>query len=260
MFFKFVLPMPERIKALLIDDEIPACQTLVWLLAEYCPEVMVSGMAHSATEANTFLQQHATDFLFLDISMPGVNGFEFLQSLPANKYPVVFITAHNEFAIRAFREAAVDYLLKPVDPEELKQAVQKVNLRLQSPSADYFTSLQGLLQTLNQTSKNQRIAVAHIEGIHFVTPAEIVYLEADSNYTVFHMQSGNKIVASKTMGDFEMQLPGNFFRIHKSFLINLERVIEFIKKDGNSVLMSDGALLPVSRRKVQELMQALLTS
>lgn len=252
--------MSDKIKALLIDDEVPACQTLDWLLKEYCPEIVVTGMVHSAGEARNFLQHQQVDVLFLDISMPGETGFELLQSLPKNKYAVVFITAHNEYAIKAFREAAVDYLLKPVDADELKEAVQKINARLRVPAPEYFQAVQDLLLNMQAPNKNLRISVAHAEGMHLISPDEIVYLEADSNYTIFHIQKGNKIVASKTMSEFEMQLPANFFRIHKSFLINLTRVTEFIKKDGNSVLMSDGSLLPVSRRKVQELMQVLLTS
>ncbi len=258
---KFVQNMSEQINALLVDDELPACETLSWLLQEYCPEILVAGMVHSAQNARSFLTQYKIDVIFLDISMPGENGFDLLSSLPENKYQVVFVTAHNDHAVKAFREAAVDYLLKPVDVAELKQAVSKVMERQSvqnSANQTYERSIQEILNKFSAPTKLNRIAIPHSEGIHFIQAKDIVYMEADSNYTIFHLLNGGKIVASKTMSEFEAQLPEGFFRIHKSFHINLSHVVEYIKKDGNSVIMNDGVLLPVSRRKIQELMQALL--
>ena len=127
-----------------------------------------------------------------------------------------------------------------------------------SANQTYERSIQDILNKFSAPSKLNRIAIPHSEGIHFIQAKDIVYMEADSNYTIFHLLNGGKIVASKTMAEFESQLPEGFFRIHKSFHINLSHVVEYIKKDGNSVIMNDGVLLPVSRRKIQELMQALL--
>jgi len=253
--------MSDKLNALLVDDELPACETLSWLLHEYCPEVLVVNMVHSAKDARDFLTQYNIDVIFLDISMPGQNGFDLLSSLPENKYQVVFVTAHNEYAVKAFREAAIDYLLKPVDAAELKQAVLKVVERLSIKgdiNHNYERSIQEIITKFSTSSKLNRIAVPHSGGIHFIFAKDIVYMEADSNYTIFHLVNGSKIVASKTMAEFELQLPEGFFRIHKSFHINLSHVVEYIKKDGNSVIMKDGSLLPVSRRKIQELIQALL--
>ncbi len=258
---KFVQNMSEQIHALLVDDELPACETLSWLLNEYCPEVVVSGVAHSAEAARNFLNRNKIDVIFLDISMPGENGFDLLSSLPKNIYHVVFITAHNDYAIKAFREAAVDYLLKPVDSDELIHAVSRVKDRLAKQNTidlKYEKSIKDILDKFTNPNKLNRIAVPHLEGIHFILAKDIVYMEADSNYTIFHLLNGGKIVASKTMAEFEQQLPEGFFRIHKSFHINLSHVADYIKKDGNSVIMNDGVSLPVSRRKIQELMQALL--
>lgn len=253
-------PMQQKLKALLVDDELPASETLIWMLREYCPEVEVQGFVQSADAARKFLLQYTPNVVFLDISMPGENGFEFLQSLPEQNFAVIFVTAHNEYAIKAFRENAVDYLLKPVDAVELQEAIKKTSLRLQAQDTGYFKAVQTLLKTMSPSQNIHRIAVPHSEGVHFIPVDEIEYMEADSNYTIFHLVKGTKIVASKTMSDFEVQLPEYFFRIHKSFSVNLRKVQEFVKKDGNSVLMSDGSMLPVSRRKVQELMQVLLTS
>lgn len=256
---KFEPNMQQPIRALLVDDELPACETLAWLLKEYCPEVNVQGMVHSASEARSFLNNNSADVLFLDISMPVENGFDLLHSLPENKYPVIFITAHDEYAIKAFRDSAIDYLLKPVDGEELKQAMEKIKMRLKNSNDPlYDNAIEKLIQTFSSQGKGNKIAISHAEGIHFILTNDIVYLEADSNYTIFHLLNGGKIVASKTMGEFEPQLTQNFFRIHKSFNINLRHVSEYVKKEGNSVLMTDGALLPVSRRKNEELVQALL--
>lgn len=251
--------MQQPIKALLVDDETPACETLAWLIKEYCPEISVEGMVHSASEARTFLNNNSADVIFLDISMPVESGFDLLHSLPENKYPVIFITAHDEYAIKAFRESAIDYLLKPVDGEELKQAIGKIKKRIENKKdPGYDHALEKIIQNFSTQARTNKISIPHAEGIHFIMTKDIVYLEADSNYTIFHLMNGGKIVASKTMGEFEPQLTQNFFRIHKSFNINLNHVSEYVKKDGNSVLMSDGALLPVSRRKNEELVQALL--
>ena len=251
--------MSDKIKALLVDDELPACETLSWLIKEYCPDFSVTGFAHSADAARRFIQKDHPDVIFLDISMPEENGFDFISSLNGDSILIIFVTAHNEYAVKAFRESAVDYLLKPVDRDELIAATNKIKIRIEEKRMpEYDEALKNLISNFS-LNKSNRISVPHSEGIHFIPVQDIVYLEADSNYTIFHLLNGSKIVASKTLAEFEPQLTDSFFRIHKSFNINLNHVNEYVKKDGNSVLMNDGALLPVARRKNEELIQVLLT-
>lgn len=243
------------LRALLVDDELPACTTLKWLIEEHVPDVLVVGFAHTAEEARIKLNAEEIDVVFLDISMQGENGFDLLESLDDVHVHVIFVTAHDEYAIKAFKTEAVDYLLKPVDVDELKHAVQKVQSRInqQWPVAPQAEVLKQLKSALHK----DRITIPHLDGLRVIALADIVYMEADSNYTIFHLQNAQKFVSSKTMGEFEPGLSEQFFRIHKSFIINLEQVAEYSKKEGNNVIMKEGSMLPIARRRLQEFMHVL---
>ena len=243
------------LKALLVDDELPACKTLKWLLEENIPEVTVFGFAHSAVEARQILSREKIDLLFLDISMPGESGFELLATLKGQQYFVIFVTAHDEFAIKAFKTEALDYLLKPIDVDELKFAVSKVTARMQSGLNN--KNQQEVFSKINNQLNNGRITIPHLDGLKIIELSEIVYLEADSNYTIFHLINAQKFVSSKTMGEFEQVLSSHFFRIHKSFVINLIHISEYSKKNGNNVIMKEGSVLPIARRRFQEFMHVL---
>ena len=243
------------LRALLVDDELPACKTLKWLIEENISDLTVAGFAHSANEARHFLSQQKIDLIFLDISMPGETGFDLLSTLTEGKYAVIFVTAHNEYAIKAFKTEALDYLLKPIDIDELKFAVNNV---IKNSQTDKLSNIhKESLSKINSHLNSDRITIPHLEGLKIIEFAEIVYLEADSNYTIFHLMNAQKFVSSKTMGEFEPLLTGHFFRIHKSFVINLNHVAEYSKKNGNNVIMKEGSILPIARRRFQEFMHVL---
>jgi len=245
----------RMLRALLVDDELPACTALKWLIEEHEPEVVVTGFAHTAEVARMKLAAEEIDIVFLDISMQGENGFDLLASLEDIQVHVVFVTAHDEYAIKAFKTEAVDYLLKPVDADELKFAVHKIQNRINQQSS--FAHSAEVLKQVQQAMQKDRITIPHLDGLRVIALADIVYMEADSNYTIFHLRDAQKFVSSKTMGEFEYGLTGQFFRIHKSFIINLEQVAEYSKKDGNNVIMKEGSMLPIARRRLQEFIHVL---
>ena len=250
----------KEYSAIIIDDEKNIREALTILLAQYCPEIHVCGTADSASEGRKLLENEKVDFIFLDISMPREDGFTFLRSIPGNNYGVIFATAHQEYALRALKANAVDYLLKPINPFELKEAVNKAiynhELRLSYSGIRevYHQSLDNLQD--NMQSKNgqiTRITVAEQFGFRIVNVEDLIYLEADSNYTVLHLKDGKQIVATRTMGEFEKLLEGNdFYRIHKSTIINLNFLSGYTSYQGNFAEMKNGTILNVSRRKLIE--------
>jgi two-component system, LytTR family, response regulator len=246
--------------AIIIDDEKNIREALLTLLEQYCPEIHVCGSADSASEGRKLLADNNVDFIFLDISMPKEDGFAFLRSIPGNNYGVIFATAHQEHALRALKANAIDYLLKPLNPLELKEAVNKAihnhELRhnykeIREVYDQSMNNLQVQLQTKN--SIVTRLTVADQFGFQIVDFKDLMYLEADSNYTFLHLINDRKIVATRTLGEFEEILEGNeFFRIHKSIIINLNFLSGYSSYQGNFAELRDGSRLIISRRKLLE--------
>lgn len=250
----------NRCKAIIVDDEANLREALHILVAEYCPQVEVSGCAASAEEARTLLRQDAVDLIFLDISMPGEDGFAFLNSIEKENHAVIFVTAYQEYALKALRASAVDYLLKPVNAIELAEAVEKalhyLMLRRQKSEVReiYGESLSNLGQQLEKGNKPiERITVAEQFGFRIVHVPDIMYLEADSNYTIIHFSGLDKIVATRSLGEFEKLIDNPlFFRIHKSTLINMRFLKAYSSYQGNFAELTDGTRLSISRRKLAE--------
>lgn len=247
-------------KALIVDDEYHIREGMQLLLAHNCPELELVGMAASAHEARVILEDNEVDIIFLDISMHGEDGFSFLKSIDAENYAIVFVTAYQEYALKAFKASAVDYLLKPVNAIELKEAVLKsINLletrriSLQSKEV-YFESLSNLAQNIKQSNNTiQKITVPEQFGFKIVDIKDIMYLEADSNYTIIHFSGFHKLVATRTLGDFEKILEGSgFMRIHKSYIINFNFLKAYSNYEGNFAELSDGTKLSISRRKLND--------
>lgn len=246
--------------AIIIDDEKNIREALTILLAQYCPEILVCGTAASASEGRELLENKKVDFIFLDISMPREDGFAFLRSIPGDNYGVIFATAHQEYALRALRANAVDYLLKPINPFELKEAVNKaiygyeLRRRYSGIREVYHQSLDNLQDNIQ--SKNgqiTRITVAEQFGFRIVNVEDLIYLEAESNYTVLHLKDDKQIVATRTLGEFEKLLEGTeFYRIHKSSIINLNFLSGYTSYQGNFAEMTNGTILNISRRKLIE--------
>jgi two-component system LytT family response regulator len=202
----------------------------------------------------------------LDISMPGENGFQFLESIQKDKYSIVFVTAHDEYAIRAFKANAVDYLLKPVDAEELKTTISRLehlhHLKNENSiwKKNYSDTLTDLLHRLRDHGPMEKIAVHHQQGFTLLPLSEIIYLEADSNYTILHLQAGQKIISTKTLSEYEELLEdASFFRIHKSTMINLRQLKEYSRVEGDFAVMNDKTRLDISRRRLPLFLEKMST-
>lgn len=249
------------IRALIVDDEADARENLRLMLEDQCPEVEVVGMAASAEEARKLIASDAPQALFLDIKMPGEDGFSLLRSLPEPHLPVIFTTAYDEFALRAFKENALDYLEKPIDPAELERAVGKL-VQLVGDPAGLERQKNNVHALINDPASplSNRVAVPSRDGLVLLRHEDILYLEASDSYTVVHGRDGKRTVSSKHIRVFENNLdPRKFFRVHKSYIINLEHLTSFSRSEGNMAVLDNGALVPVSRRKLPELMAMLNT-
>lgn len=243
------------IKTVLIDDESNALEMMEWLLQTYCPQVEIAAMCTSAQQGIEAINKHKPDVVFLDIEMPVMNGFDMLEQFDDLFFDVVFCTAYDQFALRAFKYSALNYLLKPVDPEELKNTVQRIEKFKAIPTREQFNLL---LQNLKNTEKTtpQRIALTHNDGLIFVPTAEIVFCEAESNYTKVHLADGKKIMVSKVLKDLDEALAGpDFYRVHSSFLININRIKKFIRGEGGYLVMDNDAMVSISRSRKQEFME-----
>jgi len=243
-------------KAVVIDDEPYASQALVTLLERYCPEVTVAAVCHHPREAVNIIRGLAPRLVFLDIEMPHMNGFELLEALSPVGFHVVFTTSYDQYAIRAIRFSALDYLLKPVDPDELKAAVKKAADRL---SPHLPQQLDILLSKLYQPlSTVHRIALPTIEGLQMIPVDTILYCTASSNYTTLSLKDRQKLVVSRTLKEIEEMLDDYpFLRVHHSCLVNLNEIKKYTRGEGGSLSMSDGSVVDVSRSRKEMLLKKL---
>ena len=242
--------------AIIVEDMPQAAESLERDLAEHCPEVSVVGRAGSIVAAAKLLGTITPDILFLDILLGDGTGFDLLDIFPTLSARVVFITASDEHALRAFRYAAIDYLLKPVNPTELKQAVA----RARNLTVGASESLQLLRDTIRRPADTlpTRISLASQERIAVVDIADIIRCESDGNNTWFMLNSGEKIFVTRTLKQFEQLLERHgFIRSHQSHLVQLSFVREFQKKDGGYLKLKNGELIPVSVRKRAEVLEVL---
>jgi two-component system, LytTR family, response regulator len=243
------------LNALIVDDEVLGAKTLESLLKMHCNNVNIVGIVHSADDAEKNITGVSPDVVFLDIEMPFANGFDLLQRFKDHPFDVIFTTAYNEYAVKAIKHNALDYLLKPIVPEELIAAVKKCEEK-KNGGTNGYKNLEKIISTLSQ--KVHKLPVPSPEGIVYLDPDNIVYLQGDINYTHIHLIQGNKITSSKTLKDFEQLLSSKqFFRIHKANIINLSYVSKYLKGDGGEVVMSEGSSLEVSRNKKAELLALL---
>lgn len=245
------------IKALLIDDELKARNVLQHYITNFIPAITEVQQAESVDAALELLKTYQPDIVFLDVEMPNKNGFDFLVSLNNPSFDVIFTTAYNQYAIQAIRFSALDYLLKPVDPDELKAAVDRHIEKKESE--EQKKELYGnLVQNIGKKDvKDFRIAVPSTQGVFFFTIEEVVRMEADKSYTHIHLVNKKPFIASKTLKHFEEMLEGfDFIRTHKSHLVN-SRHITRISNDHDFILLTDGSKIEISRRKKDEVFQQL---
>jgi two-component system LytT family response regulator len=252
-----------KLKALIIDDELHARDNLYMLLQNYCSDVLVLGKMASAEDARRFLKKSEVDVVFLDIKMPGEDGFEFLNSLATRDFAVVFTTAYNEFALKAFKANAVDYLEKPIDIEDLINAVDKIKkLKTGDKPLHINENMIDLLKSVvNKQIDYEKTSIPTKDGLIIVNNKDIAYLEASESYTTIYLENGKKYLSSKNIKIFEENLnPNVFFRTHKSYIINyMHHLKEFNRSLGNVVVMSTGAQIPVSRRKITDFLSKINT-
>lgn len=244
-------------KAIIVDDELNNRENLRHHLHSHCPQITVAACCASAAEARNEIQRLEPDLVFLDIEMPGGNGFSLLESLSAPDFEVIFVTAYGHYGIQAVKFSALDYLLKPIDTEELKQAVKKAEEKIALREENQ--RMRHLLRNSKLPDENKTIALSLSDKIEFIEISTIVRCEAENNYTTFHLIDGQKLVVSKTLKEFdELLTPCHFLRVHQSHLINLRQVKSFIKTDGGYIRMKDGSSVSISRQR-REMVLDILT-
>ncbi|MGZ8557184.1 MAG: LytR/AlgR family response regulator transcription factor [Chitinophagaceae bacterium] len=243
------------IKAIIIDDEQHCVKALLNDLQKNCPSVEVLDSCYSAKEGIMSIKKNHPDLVFLDVEMPWMNGFEMLEVLSDVNFSIIFTTAHDEFAAKAFRISAVDYLLKPIDAHDLKEAVIKAEQKLQHPGNIH---IENLLRNIKIPSAQQKIALSYKDGYEFVEVSHIIYCQAEGAYTKVFLDNRKYILVSKTLGDIEELLPVDLFqRIHHSTVVNLGFITHFVRSDGGYLKLQTGEQLPVSKSKKEGLMERL---
>ncbi len=236
------------LRTIIIDDEEHQRQSIAKMLSLYCQDAELTGTADSIKSGIEIIRRLKPDLVLLDIRLRDGTGFDLLSQLNPVDFKVIFITAFDEYAIRAFRFSALDYLLKPVDPEELAGSVRRASQNLLQVFTEQLNQLREHMQQGNEGTR--KIVVRTFESIYLVGIADILYCESDGNYTTLHLAGQPDIIASTPLKDYEELLsPLGFFRIHKSYLINLGFISRFDKADGGFVVLTDGSRVPVASRK-----------
>ena len=238
-------------KTIIIDDEHHCVGYLQVLLEQYCPSVQVVATASNGLDGISVIRQHSPKLVFLDIEMPIMNGFRMLEELGEVDFQLIFTTAYDRYALRAFKFSALDYLLKPIDAQELKHAVHRSQKALPIDTMQ-LSVLKNHLHQQNPAFAN-KIAVPSADGFSFLDLSDIVTCEAESNYTKFHLAAGKNHLISRTLGDVEETLKDKgFFRVHKQFLINLAHIVKYVKSDGGYAVMSNGQSVAIARSRREE--------
>jgi two-component system LytT family response regulator len=248
--------MLNMIKAIVVDDEPYCCETIAMLLEDN-QEVKIVAECYNGIDALEAIRKNNPALVFLDVEMPKMNGFEMLQQLSSVNFEIIFTTSYDQYALKAIRFSAIDYLLKPVDEEELKQAVQKVIRRSKKPIAE---QLEILMQKIHQPATPvTKIALPTMEGFQMIKIDSIISCEADSNYTTLHLKGNRKMVVCRNLKDMgELLEDHSFTRVHRCYVVNLNEVEKFVKGEGGYLIMSDGSSVDVSRNKKEELLKKLL--
>lgn len=238
----------NELTAIIVDDELHGRENFKKIIETYCPEIEIIGLADSVVNARKLVNVHEPDVVFLDINMPVLDGFDFLEQFDERNFMVVFVSAYEEYGIKALKAGAVDYLLKPINIKELKQTVKKL---LSKPNKNI------IVEPIHEADK---LVLPTSHGFNVFVIEDIIRLEAEGCYTKVVIKEGKAVIISRTLKDFEETLPKEiFFRIHKSHLVNLKHIKDYSKISGNLVTMSDGSKVEISRRKTPEFIQKLKT-
>jgi two-component system LytT family response regulator len=244
------------LSATIVDDEPYSCEALATLLERYCPDVKVLDICFSAATALQSIRERKPQILFLDIEMPFLNGFELLEKLPEIDFELIFTTSYDQYAIKAIRFSALDYLLKPIDIEELQAAVKKAVESVKHPLPQQIAVL--LEKFSHPSASVNKIAIPTMEGLQMISIENIISCASDRNYTILFLKNKQKIIASRTLKDIEEMLEDySFARVHHSYLVNLNEVEKYIKGEGGYLLMSDTTTVDVSRSRKETLLKKL---
>lgn len=248
------------IKTVIVDDESRSRETIFELLKMYCDNVEVVDQAEDVKTGLLSIRKHNPDLVLLDIKMPDGTGFDLVRQIEQVNFKIIFITAYEEYAIKAFKFSALDYLLKPIDPEELTLAISKVSDTLHNENLTArITDFMTYIDHFRKHSDGKKIILKTSENIYVVDTDDIISVESDQNYSRFHLIDGEPIFVSRTMKDYTAMLEGEaFYRIHQSFIINLKHVKRYNRGE-NLCIMSDGSKIPVSYRKKDELFNLFKT-
>ena len=244
------------ITAFIVDDEPNCCQTLATLLKRYCPQIEIAGVFHSGITALPAIKAMSPQILFLDIEMPQMNGFELLEQLAEINFELIFTTSYDQYAIKAFHFSALDYLLKPIDREELQKAVQKVIQRQSHPLPQQIDIL--LKKLYQPATAIGKIALPTTEGLQMIPVDSVISCASDGNYTIFFLKNKKKLIVSRILKEIEEMLEDHSFtRVHNSYIVNLNEIEKYIKGEGGYLIMSDGSSVDVSRSRKESLLKKL---
>lgn len=246
------------ITSIIVDDEPRGIGTLKNLLQEYCPGVKVIAECSSADDALEKIELLSPQLTFLDVSLPGKNSFELLEELQSIPFEIIFVTAHNDFALQAFQYSAVDYLMKPIDEDLLVESVKRASIRIHNK--EITNNIAALLHNLQSGNAphEMKMCISSSRGFQVVDLKDILYCEASSNYTNFYLTNGNQICTAKTILEYdELLADSSFVRIHKSYLVNLLHVKEYLRGEGGAVVLSNKKELEISRRKKDEFLRKM---
>ena len=243
------------LNAVIVDDEPKAIQSLTWELTNFNKDIKIIKTFTNPKDALAFLKTNTPDCLFLDIQMPTMDGFQFLEKLTNRDFAVVITTAYDEYAIKALKHEAIDYLLKPIDSDDLSDTIQKIikfNSRILNSN-----KLEKFLLDINKSKNNNKITLNTNGKLIFLKPEDVLFIESDGNYSTFFLTNNQKLVVTKKLKDVNNLLPENeFFRIHNSFIVNLSKIKEFLKTEGY-VVMESNHKIPVARQRKSAFLEKL---
>ena len=244
------------IRSIIIDDELHCIKSLENDLKRNCSSIEIIASCQSAKEGMLAIKKNLPDLVFLDVEMPWMNGFEMLEMLRDINFSIIFTTAHDEFAAKAFRISAIDYLLKPIDANDLQEAVQKVKKKLEDGNS--LQNVNNLLRNIRKSSVEQRIALPHREGYEFVEVSSIIYCQAEGAYTKIFFGEKRNLLISRSLGEIEELLPTEIFlRIHHSTVVNVNYIVQFLRTDGGYLILKTGEKISVSKARKDLLMTRL---
>ena len=243
------------IRAIIIDDEEESRNTIFNILSDFCKDIIVIAQADNVQNGILKIQKQKPDVIFLDIHMPDGTGFDLLEKITAIDFQIIFITAYDQYALKAIKFSALDYILKPVDPQQLIEAVKKIK-----KSETDFGRISNQINTLLENRNGfHRISLPTLKGLRFINLKDIIRCEADNNYTNFFLNSGEKILVTKTLKEYDESLSSLYFvRVHQSHLINTRFVEQYLKGEGGTIVMADGSEVEVSRRRKDEFLNRMV--